>query len=366
MLNSPFNLCFIRVHLWLKYLLPFVPDSQRLLYNRKLTSICKPFTVFAMWARGFKVIRRWVWALLYAGILLAVLPYTPMLLRWLERFALPLFSGLAPKILGLCAWALLVLYASFARPKRRALRGVGLTLIGAVYAVLLLFVIHFPAERLHLLEYGLLGVLVWRASPCSERTLLRVWRTAAFLAVVSLLDEGIQGLIPGRYYDIRDLYINLAAGGLGAAVLSLAGRGRPVEAIATRPPYHPAADIMAAIVIAAVVTCAATVGRPPFDEQAIAGAWGRPGECGTFEEIAFDGADAFTWSDRAGNRARGRYALGGNRLDGPLLQIDCNWAENRSQCGFHPGFAANMYITIETDRFFLNVAPEVPLIRIVQ
>jgi len=245
------------------------------------------------------------------------------------------------------------------------LRAVGLTLIGAVYAALLLFVIHFPAERLHLFEYGLLGILAWRASPGNERTLLRAWRTAAFLAVVSLLDEGIQGLIPGRYYDIRDLYINLAAGGLGAAVLSLASRDRSVEAIVTQPPYHPAADITAAIVIAAVIACAATVGRPPFDEQAIAGVWGRTGECGIFEEIAFDGAGAFTWSDREGNRARGRYALGGNRLDGPLLQIECTWADNKSTCGFHPGFKANMYITIEADRFFINVAPEAPLVRIV-
>lgn len=312
------------------------------------------------------MIRRWTWALLYAGVLLAVLPYTPMLLRWLDRFALPFFSGLAPKILGLCAWALLVLFVFFTRPERRALRAAALTLIGAAYAALLLFVIHFPAERLHLFEYGLLGILAWRATPGSERTLLRLWRAATFLAVVSLLDEGIQGLIPGRYYDIRDLYLNLLAGGLGAAAFSLAGRDRPAEAIVTQPPYRPAADIAAAIVLVAVVACAATVGRPPFDEQSVAGAWGRPGECGTFEEISFDGAGAFTWSDRAGNRARGRYALGGNRLDGPLLQIECNWAENRSKCGFHPGFAANMYITIETDRFFLNVAPEVPLIRIVQ
>ena len=317
--------------------------------------------------RLVEILRRWKWALLYACLILAILPVTPVLLRSSKDLSLPPYVGASLPALGVGAWALLMAYALTVRSDNRLLRAILLVFIGSVYGVMLTFFIHFPVERLHLAEYGLLGGLTWRATSGKAFPLLRGWRMAAFLAATSLFDEGLQGVIDGRYYDIRDFFVNLLAGGLGAAILSLAGRGHSAGKETVGSPLQRiggAADLIAFGVLAAVAFGVAAVGHPPWDDDVLAGSWERKGECGVAEQVTFEGGGSFTWRDGAGNHARGRYTLRGNRLDGPLLELVCTGAENRSECGFQKGFAASVYITIEGDRFFFNVAPSHPFISI--
>lgn len=71
-------------------------------------------------------------------------------------------------------------------------------------------------ERTHLFEYGLLGVLIYRA--LSERRTqgrrVPVPALAAMLltALLGWTDEGIQALLPSRVYDLRDVLFNALAG----------------------------------------------------------------------------------------------------------------------------------------------------------
>jgi len=73
-------------------------------------------------------------------------------------------------------------------------------------------------ERTHLFEYGLLAVLLYEAM--SERKdngrAVRLPGLMAIFAATTLgwLDEAIQGLIPGRVYDVEDVLVN----GLAAVV----------------------------------------------------------------------------------------------------------------------------------------------------
>jgi VanZ family protein len=330
-----------------------------------LTSGCKAFTVARMAKRIFQTIGRWKWALLYAAFILAMLPVTPALFRSLDDVVLPSFVGPLLVAIALGSWILLVVYAVRARSENRTLRALLLTMVGFVYAAVIIFMLHFPVERLHLVEYGLLGALAWGATSGEGRIPLRALRVVVFVSAVGFLDEVLQGVISGRYYDNRDLIVNMVAGFLGAAVVCLAGRGEASHraAFGQIAQRRPAANLNTALVMAAVAFGAVGVGRPPCDEGALAGTWERTGECGLREEVTFDGTGSWTWQDEAGNGARGHYVIEGNRLDGPLLGIVCKWAENQSECGFQPEFTANVYITIEGDRFFFNDAPDLPMIR---
>ena len=167
-----------------------------------------------------------------------------------------------------------------------------------------------------------------------------------------------------RYYDNRDILINLLAGFLGVMTLyAVAGNSLYRRGPSDMPPRSKAVpDIVATRMVGVAVLGVVAVGTPPCDEGALAGTWERDGKCGVLEWVSFDGKGAFTWRDDQGNRAHGRYALRGNRLDGPLLDIACLRAENRSTCGFQPGFTANVYITFEEGRFFFNPDPGRPLI----
>lgn len=117
---------------------------------------------------------------------------------------------------------------------RPSLLEIGLLLGFLAVGVWLVFSLDRVEERVHLLEYGTVGGLIYAA--LSERRGNRLaagesvgWlaRFPAPLAVVltALLgwgDEGIQALLPDRYYDVRDMVLN-ASGGL-LVVFALAAR----------------------------------------------------------------------------------------------------------------------------------------------
>ena len=137
------------------------------------------------------------------------------------------------------AWIGLVLLRS--RPGWRT--WVVLSAIATVY-VLLLSRLQLPEERLHFLEYGIVGGLVFAAllerqkntGDTSGGTLGRrgpLWpAVGAFLinGVAGWVDEGIQELIPNRFYDLRDVAMNAAAGALAIGSIWILGLIRQLEA----------------------------------------------------------------------------------------------------------------------------------------
>lgn len=113
--------------------------------------------------------------------------------------------------------------------------------VGVVYAVALLR-LEVPQERLHFLQYGLLAGIIDAALLERRRAIAEArvrgprWGRLSPLLAIALTallgwgDEGIQHLLPNRYYDLRDVALNAAAGallvGAVAARRSLrAGRG---------------------------------------------------------------------------------------------------------------------------------------------
>lgn len=70
-------------------------------------------------------------------------------------------------------------------------------------------------ETIHLIEYGILGVLTYRALVHRVRDYSIYVVTVLIVGIVGLIDEWIQWITPSRYWDLRDVQINL-----WAAVLS--------------------------------------------------------------------------------------------------------------------------------------------------
>lgn len=102
-------------------------------------------------------------------------------------------------------------------------------LIAAAYGLILLKLSRFPAERLHLLEYGVVGLLAHRA--LKHHTIEPVCTNLAILVTlnIGLLDELIQGILPNRYYDTKDVLVNAAAGILGVFAASVIKYARKKE-----------------------------------------------------------------------------------------------------------------------------------------
>lgn len=108
-----------------------------------------------------------------------------------------------------------IFYLLYVRLKIRTLKNyIWLTLVSGAYVYFTLKLWENPEEAVHFIEYGILGFLLFlalRHHLNDEGIYL-----AAFLAgsLVGIFDEIIQWIVPGRYWDIRDVGLNALSSGL--------------------------------------------------------------------------------------------------------------------------------------------------------
>ncbi|MDL1957614.1 MAG: VanZ family protein [Candidatus Desulfofervidus auxilii] len=69
-----------------------------------------------------------------------------------------------------------------------------------------------PAERIHFLEYGILGILIFKAT---GKEIKQNIFAIILLVTIAVIDESIQYMLPNRVGDIRDIVMNLTGGVIG-------------------------------------------------------------------------------------------------------------------------------------------------------
>jgi len=78
-----------------------------------------------------------------------------------------------------------------------------------------LIVLPHPEEKIHFIEYGLLAFLVYRALRLDCRMIPGFILAFILVTLLGWGDEGIQHLLPNRYYQIQDVVLNSFSGFLG-------------------------------------------------------------------------------------------------------------------------------------------------------
>ena len=81
--------------------------------------------------------------------------------------------------------------------------------------------IKLPQERIHILEYGLLGWFAGRdlmGKTKRKRGFIFAW---VLIVMVGIFDEGFQKILPYRVWDIRDILFNSLGGLWGIGLHSL-------------------------------------------------------------------------------------------------------------------------------------------------
>jgi hypothetical protein len=76
-----------------------------------------------------------------------------------------------------------------------------------------------PEEAVHLVQFGILVVLLYRAMRPAEPDVAILVTAVLLGALVGTVDEIIQWIVPGRIWDLRDLAVNAGACALAAAAL---------------------------------------------------------------------------------------------------------------------------------------------------
>lgn len=138
---------------------------------------------------------------------------------WLKRTVAIAFAFVAAAVVGV---ALRV-------PALRRPRTALLLLAAAGAYALVIWPMDSPEEKLHFVEYGLVGVLAFLSMPAAWTTARRALGACLFTGAAGWVDEGIQAVLPNRYYDLRDVAFNAAAGAMALATFLVlrfvAGRG---------------------------------------------------------------------------------------------------------------------------------------------
>ena len=84
-------------------------------------------------------------------------------------------------------------------------------------------------ERLHFIEYGVLAFLVYRALILDFKNSASYFAAFVITFFLGLGDEGIQYLLPNRYYQFKDVCLNSASAALGLALVYVMCRDKKVN-----------------------------------------------------------------------------------------------------------------------------------------
>lgn len=154
-----------------------------------------------------------LWALIwvYIALIYLTLPLMRNLLRWLRANVGADGLSLGLNVL-LAAGAIALLMLALRHGSRTLL------LIATPLLVMGVLAYHLPVaeERIHFLQYGLLGLLVVKTT--RTRSLAQLLAMAVFVVAIGCGDELIQWWLPNRVGDWRDVGINALAGSLGVGM----------------------------------------------------------------------------------------------------------------------------------------------------
>lgn len=165
------------------------------------------------------IVRRWLPVIAWIAVIYTAIPFVRELREWYV-------ARWAPASIGLAVAAVLVAAATAAiariRGRARVLRIGDTVWILGTTAVLVAWTFSLrrsPEESVHLVEYGVLAVLLHRALRPSLQGAPVFVAGALIGMMVGTVDEIIQWWSPSRVWDWRDLALNGGAGALTQIIL---------------------------------------------------------------------------------------------------------------------------------------------------
>jgi len=182
----------------------------------------------------------WLWAVSWAIVILLTIPLARMISdRIAELVGRQAFVWLTASAIAI---GMLLGLRSIARRTLPPSAYVALAVFGGGLLWMAWTLRGNPVEAFHLVQYGILSVLFYRAL-LHRMNDYGIYVIAALLtAAVGILDEWIQWLIPGRFWGMRDVLINLAAAvltqsAIGAGLRPGVIRGKPTAKSVRRVCY---------------------------------------------------------------------------------------------------------------------------------
>lgn len=153
--------------------------------------------------------RLWVWTAIVVAAIYSTLALARTLAVALRG------TGLGEGLFAFCCLLVLAMVVTQGLKTRPGRLEIGVAL-GVATAYLLVFArMAVPTERSHLIEYGIVALLIYEAllERVSQGRRVPVPAVLAILAasLIGVIDESIQAIIPSRVFDPVDIFFNVLA-----------------------------------------------------------------------------------------------------------------------------------------------------------
>lgn len=86
--------------------------------------------------------------------------------------------------------------------------------------------IQFPEEKIHFIEYGFLAFLIFKAIRIDISNSAVYAYSFILVSIFGWIDEGIQYILPNRYYQTEDVLLNSVSGFLGLLLVYVFQRNK--------------------------------------------------------------------------------------------------------------------------------------------
>lgn len=165
----------------------------------------------------------WVAVALWMGFILLLIPAGKPFLR-LAKLAI---GATGVMLVGYAAGALLLV--GLLRMLAETLEGLTPTRVVLALACLVVYasqllLVRYPEELSHPLEYTPLALLLELALPRKLSPWTRALAAMGLAALAAVLDETLQGWMPGRYFDSRDVWLDCVGAALPLLFLRIIDR----------------------------------------------------------------------------------------------------------------------------------------------
>ncbi len=172
-----------------------------------------------MQERDLRRKKYWTLSLLWTVLIYTTLSFARDVSEFL-RVRVPFGLGINI-LLGIMLGA--VLFYALLKIKDSWKRKTAVIALGCLYVVSAYF-IKYPEEKIHFVEYGVLAYFIFNALSVDFKLIASASATFFLTAMIGLGDEGIQHILPKRYFDWNDVILNAYSGGLGTILTIVSQR----------------------------------------------------------------------------------------------------------------------------------------------
>ena len=151
--------------------------------------------------------RLWVLNLVYVLFIYVSLPFFPSFITFMRNFISKELLNLLSLVVTISFFLLLTLWIYNKKYKAKQFILIISPLLLLTYLSISLDV---WVERIHFVEYAVLGLLISRA--VNVKTLQGIIYTGCLVSLIGAVDEIIQWFLPNRVGDMRDVFMNSVGG----------------------------------------------------------------------------------------------------------------------------------------------------------